>query len=743
MSRSKSMIKRHFRELSKSFGSQIDPEKSEQLKRTKTDIENNLSRIQTLIKSEDQSRKEGNSRKETELLGLIEDFYNQYQSLYTQYGRLTGEYVKAVPRRVERMPSVSSSSSESEYFSSEDVDGNSEANDSNQKPFFRERERSAFANTYEVLNLKTRASTEAKEFEEQLTSQTKELVVSLNHQKRNLELQAESQAHEIKQLGAKNAELHARVLELELMLKESKGTLKDSKVAVSALQAKLKSNEDQATTKIADLMGRINKLEQEVKSLRTQKGKMEEKVKRSRNEALSQRKDLTDQLNVMQQNLDSESKQKKELETQLEQEREKVSQYLDRVENLEQNLAEKASVEQSLVKENECFLVRIKDLELEVESRCSKQHDLEERLRDTRCEINRLADEGKTLQDRNHELESAMTQREEEISVLLRKQESSKNVASTQTEVDDLRLELGTLQEQKSKLELQIEQIQKEYLESLSKLETQVADKEETIKKQTETINQIHAQNKQDMIWSNKLKSYKQFTERKMEELAEEFRSKIEDNIRLLHQRIHIAEQLNNENKDRHKMTKLRYEQEIASYEDEIRMLKASGTLSAVEVEVDLNGLDLAAGKIEEHRKYVMGLVSKMLVEVQFAKDWIKKRNGEMKEMKDKVDNLEELLGYKEEQELMLRERVWKLEADVSKEGGEKLNLMRVVSQLERKVGKLEKNLKEKDEELVSLGEKKREAIRQLCFLIEFHRDRCVYLKDLMSKSKTRVRNTT
>lgn len=105
-----------------------------------------------------------------------------------------------------------------------------------------------------------------------------------------------------------------------------------------------------------------------------------------------------------------------------------------------------------------------------------------------------------------------------------------------------------------------------------------------------------------------------------------------------------------------------------------------------------------------------------------------------MKEQRENVDCLRELLNKKEEQELVLRENVWKLEANVSKEGGEKLNLRKQVSQLEKKVGKLDKILKEKDEELICLGEKKREAIRQLCFVVEFHRDRYNYLKDMVAK---------
>jgi len=566
-----------------------------------TDMESDLSRIAKLIKNEEQCKKDGTSMKEKELMWVVEDFYIPYQSLYSLYGRLTGEYAKSGSSIVDRMSSVSSSSSESEYFSSEEVDANSDINDSNQKPFPRETERS----TLELL-LKTQAS---NEFEEQF--------------KRNLELQAD-----VKQLlCAKNADLHRRVLELELCLKESKGT-------VSVLQGKLKANEDHAASKIAELKARIHKLEQEVKFLRTQKGKMEEKIRRNRSEALSQKKDLDDQINAMQQMLDSVRNHNKELEVQLER---------TRVENLGEDLAE----------EKKCFLARIKDLELEVLSRGCNQRNLE---------------------DRNNELERAMARRGEEISELLRDHERCREGATIHAAEA-----LKTLVE---KLRLVLDQ------QSMVK---NLNDQEETINKLTESIDQqIGAENKQG------------------------------------------SKNMNNESKDSH----IIFGERIARYEDEL-------TTPLAPIEVNINGLelgaqalDLAAGKLEEHRERVMGLVSKMVGEVEFAKDWIRERNGEVKELKEKVDGLEVLLGEKEENELILKEMLWKLEAMVSKEGGEKLNLIKTVRQLERKVEKLERNVKEKDGELVGLGEKKREAIRQLCLLVEFHRNRYVHLKDSMSKRK-------
>ncbi|OIV92645.1 hypothetical protein TanjilG_17996 [Lupinus angustifolius] len=833
------MMKHHFREFTKSFESQIDPEKSEELKRTKTDIENNLTRVLKLIQNEEQSKRDGNL-KETELVGLIEDFYNQYQSLYVLCGRLTGEYVKVIPR-VERLSSASSSSSsESDYFSSEEVvidtvkqelklvnNNTTEVNDLNHKLFSTEREHSSNLanNTNEVVKTQAPLNNKANELEDRLISRMQE-VESLNRQKRNLELQVESQAYEVKQLGAENTEL-------ELLLKETKR-------AVSVLKGKLKSNEDKAISKNVELMAQISKLELEAKSLRNQKGKMEEKLKRNRNEALTQKKDLTEKL-------DSVCKHNKELEAQLEREREQVSQCLVQMEKLKEKLDEMTSIEHGLIKEKDFFLSRINDLELEMETRCSNQHDLEEQVRsaiheisqlvderkalqdgkyeleraitqkkeeisailskhesdkneafkhamalteeveimkveldtlqeqksmlelqneqrkneyseslakmETRCsnqhdleekvrsvihEISQLVVERKALQDEKYELERAMTQKREEISATLSKHESDKNETSMYTmalteEVESMRIELNTLQEQKSMLELQNKQRQHEYSESLAKMENLIAEletKEETIKKLTGTIEQISVENKEAKIWS---KMNQRLIERKIEELAEKFKRKMEDNIRLLHQRIHIAEQLNIENKDSCKKTKQRYEQEnktfqekIAFYENELRTIKVS----------DQGELDSAARKVEEHIDYVLTLVSKMLCEVQFAKDWIKKKNGEMKQLKDKVDRLTALLNDKEAKELLLREKLWELEASVSKEGGEKLNLVKAVNQLEKKVRKLEKNLKQRDEELVGLGEKKREAIRQLCILAEFHRESYNHLKGQITKTK-------
>jgi myosin protein heavy chain len=683
-------------------------------------------------------------------MGLTEDLYKQYQSLFAQYDYVIG---KVVSHKRNHKSSVSSADSESEeFFSSEEVDGSNRRRSSEKEQKY----------VSDIIRQDLNQNIEATESERHLTLLMEEMK-SLSNDKMDLELQIESQANEVKQLSIKNTDLHNHVMELESLLKEKQGV-------VSNLEAKLDNSEEQAKSNIAKLMAQVNELVLETKSLRTEKDEMEEKIKCDKNEASTERDDLMEKLNIMQQKLDSQGNLNKELETQMEGKREEISQFIIQIENLKANLAETKTTEQTMTEEKKDLLARLNDMELELEIQRNQTNKMEEQLRDTSYEIKQLMNENKSLQDRNDELKAAMTERGEEISSFLRENNSDENGASMEimalkAEVNEMRLELDNLNEQKTKLEIQNERNQKEYAESLAKMENlntkltdQIEDQEKTIKDQLSTIDRINAEQKETIIASNKFRLSQRMAERKMEELAEKVKTKMEDNIRLLHQRIHVAEQLNNENKNSCKLTMMRYEQEnkilgekVAFYENELERLKGVATTTATasevihspvidlkgfEFEAALNGLDAAVAKVEEHRECVVNNVSKMLFEVQFAKDWIKNMNVEMKQLKDNVDCLTTLLNEKEEQELLLRDKVWNLEATVSKEGGEKLNLTNAVNQLEKKVVKLEKNLKEKDEDLDSLGEKKREAIRQLCLVVEFHRERCNYLMKLVTNMR-------
>ncbi|PPD83525.1 hypothetical protein GOBAR_DD19541 [Gossypium barbadense] len=108
----------------------------------------------------------------------------------------------------------------------------------------------------------------------------------------------------------------------------------------------------------------------------------------------------------------------------------------------------------------------------------------------------------------------------------------------------------------------------------------------------------------------------------------------------------------------------------------------------------------------------------------------------------NEMTNMIEQLKNQKEKESTLREQVEKLQIKANKEENEKENLMKSVKQLENKVGLLERAIKEKDEGILGLGEEKREAIRQLCMWIDYHRSRCDDLKEILSKSGKAQRAT-
>ncbi|KAG8496838.1 hypothetical protein CXB51_008131 [Gossypium anomalum] len=109
------MRKHRFRESMKSFfGHHVDPEKDEQLKGSKIEIDDKVTKILKLIKDE-----ENDSKKEP-LVQLIEDFHKHYQSLYEQYDHLTGELRKKVHGKREKDALYSSSSDSDSDFSSKD-----------------------------------------------------------------------------------------------------------------------------------------------------------------------------------------------------------------------------------------------------------------------------------------------------------------------------------------------------------------------------------------------------------------------------------------------------------------------------------------------------------------------------------------------------------------------------------------------------------------------------------------------
>lgn len=761
-------------------------------------MDNHVTRILKLIKNEDRGRKgrkHKDPKKESELIGLIEDFYTEYQSLYAMFDHLRRESGNVGRGRNENEVSFSNSSSDSEYFSSEEFDSSSgrienehkeeadrirkeletaefEITDLKHKLASTSQEKEALNSYYmaafskiqeaEIINKNERieadkrekellaiikareihgnqASARIKNLQSQLTGLKVE-VKSLCGQKRDMEAQIESKATEAKQEKEKNTGLHARISELELSLKE-----KDYEV--SSLQEKLKDNEEYSMSKIADIMAQASNLQLEANSFHAQKAELEEKnqkMVRERNGALAQVKGLMDQVTAMQIELETLHNQKSESDQQMEKENKETSKYPVVIETLKDELAKMSMAEKRMMDEKEGH-IQVKDLELEVESLQNQKNELEELIKSKVCETNQLKEDKEGLHARNLELERALTEKEDKLSALQKKYEIKENEASTQVmniaQVNMLQ-DSDSLLNKKSQLEPQIEREKQGSSKRPSqvsqniKLKRKIADGQRIVK--NSTINKTNGEHRKAEVWLQKSRLFPQAAERKMEELAEAFCKNLDDKTHLLYQRILLIERLHTENKDSYRMTQNRYEQEIRMLEEKVATYEAELRKISHKLETTNNALCGAeqVRKFDEYNSNVVSRITNMLNKLQFAKDWVTVTNSEIKRLKHNESCFAAQLENKEEQEFILRTRVWKLEAQLSKEGGEKLNLMTAISQLEKKVGKLEKNIKEKDGELSSLGEEKREAIRQLCLLIDYHRSRYDDLKELMQQMK-------
>ncbi|THG22620.1 hypothetical protein TEA_026676 [Camellia sinensis var. sinensis] len=575
------------------------------------------------------------------------------------------------------------------------------------------REKELFSLSREAHQVnESKVPTQIKELERKVSSLKLENK-NLCTRKRELEEKVKGRGKEAKQLGEENSGLRSRILELEMTSKEKEHTL-------SALRRKLEENESNSMSKIEDLMARTNNLQLVVDTLRAQKGELEEQVLFKSNEASVEVKGVLDQINVLQQELHSLTSQKSESESSVEKVTQEISHFLIQIENLKKKLESKTMDLQRMLEEKVGLERQVKDLELEAGSLRSKKSELEEQMRSKNYEADQLREEKEGLHVRIYQLEKSLKERIDELSALQMKFENFGNDSSSQ--IKALVAELDSLGGEKTQLELKIEREKQGLMERLTWMEKQnieltskTVEHQTTMKGQEAIINKLNDEHKQvrDRYLESMLNL--QIAERKIEETAEEFRKKFEDSLRILSRRIRVAEQLHVENKDVYRKTKETYEKQQTDLKERVATsaiaVKKMKEISLTANDI-LTGLDVVALKFEECSGNFLNRISKTSCEVLFAKDWVRRKNKAIKHVQEDVDCLLSQLDTKEAEILGLREKVWKLENTVRE---------------------LKKMVKEKEEGMLGMKEEKREAIRQLCVWIDYHRSRSDYLKKILS----------
>ncbi|KAL6502406.1 hypothetical protein OROHE_024684 [Orobanche hederae] len=710
----------------KSISNHIDPEKEEQLKWVKIEIENQVKKVIKLTKSINHGNKERNLRNKSEALNLVEDFQKQYESLYSLYEDLREEVKKNISTGDDTSSSSTSNSDSESYYSPggsytsrTNIKSNSTSKDSdsssdhNQEPHptsdfedtILKDKLTSSSEVKDVVNLDSRSeygeavkdlrvrAEESEEIISQKAARIKDLeghVESLNMEismlcmeRRELKDQMECKSDEAMQMKERISRLEARVLEIEA-----------ENQRIFHLVKQFEDNEHKYLSRISELAAQANDMQLELDDLRNQKSELEGRFLNETGKSSTQARGLTEQIRSLKNELANVDRQKSEMKLELERKSRTESECLVRIENLEKD---SSLNKQRLAEEKEGRLAEAHDSESKIRSLIKRNTELEE-------QVNKLSQEVTQSSGKISELREALKEKENILSTEGKKFTDLENIMSTKTksleeEVENLKTELGTIENEKKHFLTEIETLRNDK----SRLQMEV-EKE----KEESSISKSHVEKLS--------KSNFQVVERKVEEMADEFRKQLEDKYIILSRRIRVAEQLQVENKEWYRKTKETYEQQNKDLKNraernEIELKNIMDmTFKANDV---LSSLDSVALNFEECSANFLNRISKASCELKFAKHWAMRKNKAVLHVRDDLDCSLAQLDEKEAEVLVFREKVWKSE---------------------NKIRELEKMVKEKEDAMLGLKEEKREAIRQLCVWIDYHRGRSDYYMKMLSE---------
>ncbi|XVF10455.1 hypothetical protein REPUB_Repub07fG0184300 [Reevesia pubescens] len=851
------MTKHRFRESLKSFfGHHVDPEKDEQLKGSKIEIDDKVTKILKLIKGEEVEENDGipiaNSKKEP-LVQLIEDFHKQYQNLYSQYDHLTGELRKQVRGKREKDASSSSSSdSDSDYSSKDGGSKNGQLESEFQKIAEGIKQELEAANL-EIADLK-RKLTATNEEKDALNSdylaslskvqELEEIIKNLKHEsdrseseKSKLVVENEELRHKLDNAAKIEAEVNQRLEELN---RENNKLILEKEAAVKRIEDGEKFT--------VDLRGEVDRLKeenltrkQELESVRGEVSCMQLQLE----SAEQQVSELSHSLNATVEENKSLNLKLSEASNELKQAQGTIQQLMAQMSRSNEELGEKerelltlkelhevhGNQSSAQIKELEA---QVTSLELELESLRETNRDMEVQIENKASEAKQLGEQNIGLQSQISELEMMSEKREEELLSLTKKFEDNEKESLSRAEnltvqINNLLVDMESLRTQNAQLEehivfkgdesssqvkslmdrintlqqeLEMAADLKQMVEDLHRdLEAkrnekndfinQITDHQRMLKEQEDAFNKLSEEYKQLGTSFQDSKAIIEVKERKMQEMAgehnknvqskdqiiadleqnieelkrdlemkgDEFSTLVENmrtievKLRLSNQKLRVTEQLLNEKEESFRKAEAKFLEEQRMLEE--RITKLSGIIAAnneaysrmitdisENVNSTLTGFEAVIQNFEEGYRNYMHCVEETSKELRIAKHWVEETKSEKKQLMNKTISLTEQMKHQIDQESMLKERVEKLQIKVNKEEGEKENLLQAMKHLEKKVELLETALKEKDQGILDLGEEKREAIRQLCLWIDYHRSRCDDLMEILSKT-VRVQRAT
>ncbi|KAL9177533.1 hypothetical protein ABFS82_01G064800 [Erythranthe guttata] len=720
-------------------------------------IEEKVKTILKLTKSINHGNKERNLRKKSEVIHLIEDFEKQYEALYSMYEDLRREVKNSVGGGDDYDDDDDADDADDEYASSNDAE--------------------TFYTAEELSARRTETSGGASDMEDtilkdKLTSSSEVKTVVVNLDKEYGEDDSENTSKNSARVKGLEGEVASLKVEISILCELEE----QMKKKVSRMEEEMRENEGrfyslkkQSEVNEEQHLSRISDMQIELNTLKFERDELEERFS-SRVESLT--KEL---VNV--------NSRKAELELELESKLECVV----RTETLSSNL-------ERMSEENERLKNKIHDLELEIQSVnvekeklhgelsqlheslsatknelsnernkfSAYQNNVSVKIESSEEEIKNLNSKVESLQfvnvekqklhDEISELQKSLSVTENELTNERNKFSAYENtmsakIKSSEEEIKNLKSKVERLQSvnaEKQKLHGEISQLKKslsiaknnllneqiKFSTYQSNTSTKIESSEEEIKnlniKLEDLLNdkrQLQTELEKEKEESSVSKSQVekitrtnfQIIERKAEEMAEEFKKQLEDKYRILSRRIRVAEQLQVENQEWYRKTRETYDQisndlkeRAEKSEIELKNIKDM----ALTANDALIALDSVASRFEECAANLPNRISKAACELRFAKDWAAGKNRAAAVARGDFECLLRQLDDKEGEIVVFREKVW---------------------ESENRVRELEKMIKEREDGVLVMEEEKREAIRQLCVWIDYHRSRSDYYKKILS----------
>ncbi|GER26823.1 COP1-interactive protein 1, partial [Striga asiatica] len=404
----------------------------------------------------------------------------------------------------------------------------------------------------------------------------------------------------------------------------------------------------------------------------------------------------------------------------------------------------------------------VKELESLRESQGETSKKLEEVILEREAGVLKVEEETKNLSIINSQLQNEKEAIQLELEALKGDFSSLREkLVSAENEVDKLSRMQKDTDEEKVGLLLKLKEKDDEIaklLEEHKKLEATCKENLESSQKKTEELIQqlekeIEIKDQEIVQLEDNIEDLKRELEMKDDEIKtmlENMRN-IEVKQRLTSQKLRITEQLLSEKDESY----LRKEEKLL---EEQKSLKAKALLlsgiitvykeahakivSKISEKVNdtLAGFDAFHVKFEEDYGHLESRVYEISNELKAATSCMKKEIGRLVQelsveknkglvLENKVGELEDKLQEDEDKRRSLAETVRLREEKVSE-------LEKMVADMEEKMGDLERTMKEKETGFVNLSEEKREAIRQLSVLIEYHRNRYDDLKGMLAKTR-------